>query len=372
MAVNHRHFLSSVYKPDSHSDFVFDASTLLTDELFISEMMGSLDESNNKYIDNTAFSNGISDFSGLKLPNDRLRVLEAIDYIRDITELDELDKNLEISIDPSKIEEVKRRRVCDDSWTQRISPLITNFNNYNGIIPETKNKLIKRFGDNEFKNIEVLTGGISELQLKDDSQILRKHILISKKIIEYVHRTIPFSENYLLRSRIFRLCNQDDPILPKVKNIIDFVADVSFTECKESEINVANVSFVTQKHRVSTCFGMSVVGFSFAVDFLKSSSEYLKLEKLPSIELYKIRNGDHSFMVIGRDQNSAPNDYLKWGSDAVICDVWTGACYPANEVENYLYSYDASTSFEIQNEYATVVERFQPKLHSLELEDFLL
>ena len=46
-------------------------------------------------------------------------------------------------------------------------------------------------------------------------------------------------------------------------------------------------------------------------------------------ELYRIKNGDHNFLVVGRREGSDPENPETWGEEAHICDPWANAVYPA-------------------------------------------
>ena len=48
------------------------------------------------------------------------------------------------------------------------------------------------------------------------------------------------------------------------------------------------------------------------------------------LDLMECTSTDHSFVVIGRRENSDPTGYdaMKWGPDAVICDPWMDDAYP--------------------------------------------
>lgn len=56
-------------------------------------------------------------------------------------------------------------------------------------------------------------------------------------------------------------------------------------------------------------------------------------------EIYGIENGDHVFLVIGRDPNSDPDKPETWGPKAVICDAWAGNIFLATEINTKLTTY---------------------------------
>jgi hypothetical protein len=65
----------------------------------------------------------------------------------------------------------------------------------------------------------------------------------------------------------------------------------------------------------------------------------IKNEYSFSAELFKIRKGDHHFVVLDRASGSDASNPKTWGPHAVICDAWTGKVYLANEISQHLKSY---------------------------------
>ncbi|KTC86439.1 hypothetical protein [Legionella brunensis] len=55
---------------------------------------------------------------------------------------------------------------------------------------------------------------------------------------------------------------------------------------------------------------------------------YLRKNNIDA-EYFSIKNGDHAFIVMGREPNSDPNDPSTWGKNAVVCDGLSGECYRA-------------------------------------------
>lgn len=382
MAVNFGSAPKYVYNSEFEFDFIFDGSTLPQDESILSEMLDGLSDDNNQSSKSSEMFEGIRetedhktsiveaslsndvDFFKLTLPDDKLKVLNVLkNNICDISGLKDLDNNLDISIDPSMIEQIRKRGIDEAAWIHGTSSQKIDSDYY--ILPETKKITLFSPDGGEAKNIEVLTGGIFLVHPISQNETLRNNIRLSKKISDYVHRVIPFSENYLLRSRIFRLCKTNDPVLSKIKEIVIGVDAVSANEYIQLGVNLDNVNKISIKHKIGNCFPMSVVGLLHGEDLLKLLSEEVDESTLPSIEMFYIKNGDHVFIVIGRDNSSVPNNHLTWGSNAVVCDVWTGGCYPASEIQKNLYTYDRATSLAIQHEHYTVVSLFDHKIHSL-------
>ena len=77
-----------------------------------------------------------------------------------------------------------------------------------------------------------------------------------------------------------------------------------------------------------------------------------------------IPNGDHMFLVIGRNPYSDPANYISWGSSAVICDPWGGYAIPASEItsKNGLTTYYYHKTADIN-----VIIPFDPHYHKLRM-----
>ena len=59
---------------------------------------------------------------------------------------------------------------------------------------------------------------------------------------------------------------------------------------------------------------------------------YLKELGVSNLDLVFLDNGDHAFVVIGRDPHSDINDFTTWGENAVICDPWGQRYFPASDI----------------------------------------
>jgi len=57
--------------------------------------------------------------------------------------------------------------------------------------------------------------------------------------------------------------------------------------------------------------------------------------KITHAEIFRLQQ-DHAFLVIGREPNSDPSDYMTWGKNAVICDPWSNRYFPASDLRNQL------------------------------------
>lgn len=67
--------------------------------------------------------------------------------------------------------------------------------------------------------------------------------------------------------------------------------------------------------------------------------EFASIVARPSTNSYTSYKGRHSFLVIGRQEDSDHLDFTTWGKDCVICDIWAGKYYPVNKVNEEMYNY---------------------------------
>ena len=95
-----------------------------------------------------------------------------------------------------------------------------------------------------------------------------------------------------------------------------------------------------RKH-LGQCGEMIFVGFCFFKD------------RIAQIEPVTIENGNHCFLVLGRDPTTSLENPSEWNTEAVICDPWTGSCFPASLHEQHLL---ASTDINHTEDFYTLVE----------------
>lgn len=107
-------------------------------------------------------------------------------------------------------------------------------------------------------------------------------------------------------------------------------------------------------------------------EFAFLALEYV-VEHEPNVnaEIFQIENGDHEFLVLGRDPNSNPANPLTWGENAYICDPWSNRVFKASDylkldengktlLTNYRYKAQDGS-------YVNTTESFNPQLHKLAL-----
>lgn len=102
------------------------------------------------------------------------------------------------------------------------------------------------------------------------------------------------------------------------------------------------------------------------LEYAKLALEYAReMNHEVRVEVVYIKNGDHVFVVIDRQAGSDMNDYTSWGAQAVICDAWAGAVYPASAIPDHLADF-RHLYFKDKNKWYSTVTGFNPNYHRLE------
>lgn len=84
--------------------------------------------------------------------------------------------------------------------------------------------------------------------------------------------------------------------------------------------------------RAGKCGEMATLA-EFKLKEILKSGKYPEIPDtpLPSIETIILK--DHGMVLIGRNPDSDPNDFLTWGSSAVVCDPWARTFYPLDNFQ---------------------------------------
>lgn len=238
-----------------------------------------------------------------------------------------------------------------------------------------------------------LNGGTVEVPLEEEfkDQIqLKFNLSIGKDIIRYVQKTILYSANYMQRSSVFRMwepCIEgsdiqegvSDKLIGKfpmeqvkevnsqrqtLKQAYGVADEIALNEQMRLSIGLAvirnrlditNLIKAAEGSACGNCLEMGFVGLQYAKD--RFPKEH--------VEIFDIDQGDHLFLVIGRQQDSDPADYKSWGCDAVVCDPWSGGCYPSSQIEKFLM--DFSENRQLSGVTIPCVTVFDPSYQSLNL-----
>ena len=121
-------------------------------------------------------------------------------------------------------------------------------------------------------------------------------------------------EEYMIVSDNFNLRQQ----------MINFSSDSLFEKMRETAV-------ISKEEHFGNCGAKS----SVALDAL--------IRRYPEadtkFEIFSITNGQHQFIVIGRDPKSDIADYKTWGPNAYVVDTWANAVYPASQIPVKLHDF---------------------------------
>jgi hypothetical protein len=213
----------------------------------------------------------------------------------------------------------------------KISEVISNFSSYlkNSILVTNHRSLNNR----KYRNFN--------LNYKND---LDNNLKLARNVLIETRQAILYSFNNLSRheslnqilnekseNQFFegfdQIWTRNEKLLKSIRGMIDeeFKA---LPHHEQSSFNyVRIIAKLAEKYSVGNCHEMTSVA----------------LIKLLNLGLWNIRidlmyiiNGDHAFLVLGREINSDPANYKTWGPHAVVCDLWADDVFPATEIENRL------------------------------------
>jgi hypothetical protein len=264
--------------------------------------------------------------------------------------LEEQERNgPSLTSEPEGLQAAVQAGGCKASFLAQISPWVISFITPHYLIPVL-------LPAQDGKPFYQLTGGVRMLEAHNLSEQAQKHIVVAQQIIGYVQEVVPFSGNYLLRSRIYRLLsahNQNREI--EIRNIIIQAIFRVQKVTQKWSITVDEIDRATTDNKTGNCFELSVVGYKWGI----------QLPFAPTIELFWIEKGSHVFLVIGRNPATDPALYKSWNADAMICDIWLAVYYPVSWIEQYLCSFEQN-GFD-KNRQTTYVSHFDPKYQNLDL-----
>ncbi len=277
------------------------------------------------------------------------------DYPSEILNIEQLERHLPISLSQAQLEWVQKQGYCIDAWISQISARTLAPDNFNYLIPGVWELETDQANS---KKTYLLTGGMREiLSPPSASEELKYNMKIAKTIIKHVHEAIPFSANHPRRSRIFRLIHDNDRLV-KIQTIFSKNISISREKTDNPNVSLELINRTALEHKIGHCFEMSVVGYEYWETLQNRMIEMGANTPFPLLEIFHIVGGDHGFLVVGRNPQSLPAEYWNWGDKAMVCDVWTGGCYPAYHIEHYLMDY--IDVIQRDNRLYTIVKPFDP------------
>ncbi len=216
-----------------------------------------------------------------------------------------------------------------------------------GILTSSAPILTEHF-ENGYSSFVVLTGQTNSLEIIAPPELIQ-NICIAKQINAYVQSKFPMPANHALKSDMIReLLAQNEIAKANTLILENFERQ---TQIRESSSGIPSLL----DHGVGSCKEMATTGFLFANKHL-----------LGNVERAIIENGDHHFLVIGRDPRGDPRNYITWGENAAICDPWSGAYYPLSYLEVHLKDYIGCQTDE-SGFLHCMVNPFNPLFHKLRI-----
>ncbi|MBA3814971.1 MAG: hypothetical protein H0X29_00305 [Parachlamydiaceae bacterium] len=145
---------------------------------------------------------------------------------------------------------------------------------------------------------------------------------LADALIQEVQEKIPLSTNYSSRTFKAEEVNRKELIRLSLK-----FQDLEFNGLRKRSI--LEMVRIFEKIKMGNCSDLALAGLVYA----------LKKNPFQRIEKAIIVDGNHAFLVIGREKESNAADYKTWGKNSVICDPWANKCYPVAKVERELYDF---------------------------------
>jgi hypothetical protein len=231
----------------------------------------------------------------------------------------------------------------------------------NTYISERVNKLLKKI-KNEINNLyktedvrikEVLAKKKpkNDLSAQDtrvnkyfhEKSSLEFNLKLAQELLEETIKEVPFSANNFDRSRevIEKRAKKRGIGRNNLSLIVREANSQGYANRKQAETENANrngTSFneakIASKNAssasVGNCWEMAIVALFKGME---KGVWNIRLDRV------SIVNGDHTFLVIGRDSQSDPKNYKTWGPNAVVMDAWANKVYALEDLEKNLYDY---------------------------------
>lgn len=176
---------------------------------------------------------------------------------------------------------------------------------------------------------------------------VRKMILRSPThpLITQVTEEQPFDEK-----KLSELHKQNRDIREKTKEMVKQISTEIKNERKKhkTELNIRAKAIIENK--IGTCEEFAFLSLKYLTHIAPNKQG----------ELFNILEGDHVFLVIGRDPKTDIKDFNTWNKNAVVCDAWSGEVFLASQINEKLKDH---YKFNEKN----IVAPINPKVHKLSL-----
>lgn len=178
---------------------------------------------------------------------------------------------------------------------------------------------------------------------------------------QIAHKAVEYSRAFIKKS-CTRISNNENYSNRQQKDIEKAIKDVRKKAAEKDgfqlEINEAIQKYVatievTKKHSIGNCKEYAFM----ALDYMAHDHPEV------NAEVFFIHNGDHNFLVIGRDPKSNPKNPAAWGEHCYICDPWSEVpVYPAAQYQENLKNFYSVTK---NGRHFNKIEDFDEKRHKL-------
>lgn len=208
---------------------------------------------------------------------------------------------------------------------------------------QQKQILVKELKKYKIKAMSVPAGPAKPLNIYlQKTSSLEFNLQLANEILEDTLNAVPFSANNIDRSReiIEKKAEKRGLVVKDLTPIVNEAwrllranrrrSSSENTKQKGSSFNEAKIIAKNMSSvGVGNCWEMAIVGLFKGME---KGIWNIQLERAYLV------NGDHTFLVIGRDRRSDPKNYKTWGPDAVVMDAWAGKVYKLDDLQN-LYDY---------------------------------
>lgn len=130
--------------------------------------------------------------------------------------------------------------------------------------------------------------------------------------------------------------------------------------------SLAKAKFDKKRGVTGNCFDLSTCAFNY----------FLNEKFSDKVDLYGIKNGNHAFLVMGKDEKCFSDDHTTWNLDAIVCDIWDRTIFPVSLIPTHLTEFTSqkTQSLSLTNSNFFNSDDFHSKSSSLvpEVEQLLL
>jgi hypothetical protein len=175
---------------------------------------------------------------------------------------------------------------------------------------------------------------------------------------------ISYARSYIVNGNTWLSSNGLDADSKRVLNTgVGFVREEKNSLLHSSKNPVDNffsVVTTSKKYSLGNCHELAFMALHYLV------SKYPDYRS----EVVSLGQGNHVFVVIGRDENSEIGNINTWGKDAIICDPWANKIFPASEYLTELKGYKLESQGTFGNKIlVNTVQNYNPQLFIPETEN---